>query len=457
MSPNESFITLMKAFDDYAQACNGRPDFEYYLLLIIQMLHIQVHGYDAGNKLQVRLASTTDEADPLHNDQEFLNRLLQKARAEKVFIESDHGSVVYGGLTAGPDDDTQYTYIFGPVMIGSPNQETAEFHAVRHHCPEEVYLTKGDIPSFASALLLMHAINTGEALSLNSFIARSFLNSIILKSLDKKLGDVTVLNIEGQPHHPLSMETRVLENIRLGDPDNLMKSLDYPYPGRRGTLAHDTLRSEKNIGIIDVTLSCRSAISGGLEVESAYVVADAFILQVEDAKTPQEVFAVKTAAQLRFAQLVKEAKGKTQDYLKLNKPPVPVHHETAVQPRSATPAAATADDSKLRQDKIVETVKNHVKRFINTKLTIDGISTELNLSKSYLQHVFKKHEGISLMRYCRQEKIKTAKKMLKDTDYSIAEITALLNFCSQSHFTQMFKKETGETPDVYRLKFKVTI
>ncbi len=446
MASTESLIYMMKVFDEYLQNGRKEPDLEYFILLVIQILHIQVHGYDEQGQSVLRLSSTTDASDPLFNDPPFRQSLIDKAKAEQVFMQSDHGAVIYGGIKG-----KQRVYLFGPAIVGTVDDEAAGFHAVRHHCPEQVYLTKTDVPSFASALILLHSINTGETLSMSSFIARSFLNATTLLSLEKKLSDITVLNIEGQPHHPLSMETRVLENIRLGEPDNLMASLDFPYPGRRGTLAHDVLRSEKNIGIIDVTLSCRSAISGGLEVESAYVVADAFILQVEEAKSPQEVFAVKTAAQLRFAQLVKEAKGSKKDYLMLNQPPMP--DEKAQTSQNQGEEA----DSNLRHEKIVETVKNYVLRFIHNKLTVEIISTDLKISKSYLQHVFKEHAGVSLMRYCRQEKIKVAKQMLKYTDYSIAEITSLLNFCSQSHFTKLFKKETGQTPDLYRLKFKVTI
>ncbi|MBU3827239.1 MAG: helix-turn-helix domain-containing protein [Candidatus Anaerobiospirillum merdipullorum] len=418
---------------------------EHYIKLIIQMLHIQVHCYKADGTLVLKLAySVVDGAgDPLQSDAAFLQSLMQQAKQDSVFIVSDHGPIVYGGVLVN-----EQIIIFGPVIIGVPQDDIAKLHGLRHNCAPPS-LTKGDVPSFCSALLLLHSIFNKEDLSLNAFIARSFLNATILKSLSRKISDITALNIEGQPHHPLSMETRVLENIRLGDPDRLMQSLDYPYPGRRGTLATDILRSEKNIGIIDVTLSARAAISGGLGVERAYVVADAFILQVEDAKTPQEVFAIKTAAQLRFAQLVKENKGQAEDYLKLNQPPVA--HDEVVQ--------ATDNDTEVieRQNKIVMTIKNYVQRSIHSKLTIESISNELKLSKSYMQRIFREREHISLMRYCRREKIKVAEQLLCDSDYSIAEITEMLSFCSQSHFTQCFKKEVGVTPDIFRLKHKVTI
>lgn len=452
MSEQEQYLDWLAPYRQPRSAAALSPaNLEYYIKHIIQILHVQVHAYAGDGTLLLKLVAGSQDGfgDPLESDPEFLHALSLKAKREKVFIESDHGPILYGGLCVG-----EQIIIFGPVIIGMPHDDISKLHGLRHHCAH-AYLTKADVPSFSSALLLLHSIFNGEELSMNAFIARSFLNSTILKSLDRKISDITALNIEGQPHHPLSMETRVLDNIRLGDPDKLMESLDYPYPGRRGTLANDTLRSEKNIGIIDVTLSARAAISGGLEVERAYVVADAFILQVEDAKSPQEVFAVKTAAQLRFAQLVKEARGTAEDYLKLNQPPLRVPKPVAVPERES--AADEAEVSLERQDKLVLTIKNYVQRHINSKLSIDSISHDLKLSKSYLQQIFKRKEGVSLMRYCRIEKLKVAKQLLRDSDYSIAEITAMLNFCSQSHFTQCFKKETGITPDIYRLKHKVTI
>ncbi|WP_233512105.1 AraC family transcriptional regulator [Absiella sp. AM54-8XD] len=38
------------------------------------------------------------------------------------------------------------------------------------------------------------------------------------------------------------------------------------------------------------------------------------------------------------------------------------------------------------------------------------------------------------------------------TDYSFQEISSLLNFTSQSHFTQRFKQICGQTPKGFRDK-----
>jgi len=46
--------------------------------------------------------------------------------------------------------------------------------------------------------------------------------------------------------------------------------------------------------------------------------------------------------------------------------------------------------------------------------------------------------------------VNLAKEKLYDSDKSINEIAYELGFRYQQHFTRMFKKETGQTPNEYR-------
>ncbi len=57
------------------------------------------------------------------------------------------------------------------------------------------------------------------------------------------------------------------------------------------------------------------------------------------------------------------------------------------------------------------------------------------------------------MDYILLRKLEAARNMLKYSEYSYAEISAILAFSSQSHFSRIFKKETGYTPKEYRDRF----
>ena len=57
------------------------------------------------------------------------------------------------------------------------------------------------------------------------------------------------------------------------------------------------------------------------------------------------------------------------------------------------------------------------------------------------------------MDYILLRKLEAARNMLKYSEYSYAEISAILAFSPQSHFSRIFKKETGYTPKEYRDRF----
>jgi AraC-like DNA-binding protein len=48
------------------------------------------------------------------------------------------------------------------------------------------------------------------------------------------------------------------------------------------------------------------------------------------------------------------------------------------------------------------------------------------------------------------QRVETAMQLLASGSLEIRQIAALLCFCDQSHFTQVFRKKTGMTPAQYR-------
>lgn len=52
--------------------------------------------------------------------------------------------------------------------------------------------------------------------------------------------------------------------------------------------------------------------------------------------------------------------------------------------------------------------------------------------------------------YLLGKRFERSKFLLKNTDKSIGEISARLRFCSQSYFTEQFRKRFGLTPMAYR-------
>lgn len=84
------------------------------------------------------------------------------------------------------------------------------------------------------------------------------------------------------------------------------------------------------------------------------------------------------------------------------------------------------------------------------KITIDELAKLSNLNKYYLIHAFNKYFNCSPISYLCEIRIRAAKELLANSDYSIAQISQSTGFSSQSYFTQCFIKDCGISPSAYR-------
>lgn len=84
------------------------------------------------------------------------------------------------------------------------------------------------------------------------------------------------------------------------------------------------------------------------------------------------------------------------------------------------------------------------------KLTVEDICTALNYNKSYLFKQFTADVGMPVITYFTKLKMEQAKKLLRESDLSVAEISEALAFDSPCHFSKTFKKHVKQTPLQYR-------
>lgn len=82
--------------------------------------------------------------------------------------------------------------------------------------------------------------------------------------------------------------------------------------------------------------------------------------------------------------------------------------------------------------------------------TVKYCATELCLSPNYFGDLIKKETGKSAQEYIQIKVIGVAKDRVLDPEKSIAQIAYELGFQYPQHFTRMFKKLTGRTPNEYR-------
>jgi len=82
--------------------------------------------------------------------------------------------------------------------------------------------------------------------------------------------------------------------------------------------------------------------------------------------------------------------------------------------------------------------------------TVSYCAEKLFISPNYLSDLLKRETGKSALEHIQFKLINIAKEKIFDNEKSISEIAYELGFKYPQHFTRMFKKETGYTPNEYR-------
>lgn len=108
------------------------------------------------------------------------------------------------------------------------------------------------------------------------------------------------------------------------------------------------------------------------------------------------------------------------------------------------------NDVEVKDNFVINRILKHLHLNIESQISLKKISKDLNLSEGYISECFKKHMGITIMKYAKKIRIDRAKVLLVTTTSSILEISLILGFHDQSHFNKVFKSFTGVSPSEYR-------
>ena len=91
-------------------------------------------------------------------------------------------------------------------------------------------------------------------------------------------------------------------------------------------------------------------------------------------------------------------------------------------------------DVEVKDNFIVNKLLQHMHMNIERHMSLEDLANHLNITPEYACTCFKKHMGISLMKYSKKIKIDRAKVLLLTTNMSILDIALILGFYDQSHF-----------------------
>lgn len=219
-------------------------------------------------------------------------------------------------------------------------------------------------------------------------------------------------------HAPYTPELEFYSVIQSGDVEKTRELCRQSLLEKEGlgVLSKNRLRHFQYHFVITTAIVARYCIRGGMELSVAYSLSDFYIQKVDICQKPEEINELHTTMCLDYAKRMKNLRKK-----------------------------------KICSSQVAKCL-DYIYEHMHTRITVEILAEHVKLSPGYLSRLFKKELGVGISEYIRAKKIETAKNMLVYSEYTPSEIASTLAFPSQSYFTEIFRKQEGVTPGVYRAK-----
>lgn len=117
-----------------------------------------------------------------------------------------------------------------------------------------------------------------------------------------------------------------------------------------------------------------------------------------------------------------------------------------------SPGASTAFKEKpygladFRFKRLVDFIDANLHR----PITLAEMADLCTMSQFHFSRLFKNRTGMTVMKFIGMRRVERSKKLLQVTGMPLVQIAHDCGFSSQSHFTGVFKLDTGTTPAAYR-------
>lgn len=114
--------------------------------------------------------------------------------------------------------------------------------------------------------------------------------------------------------------------------------------------------------------------------------------------------------------------------------------------------SASADTDKSNNN--ISSVKDYIQEHLNEKITVESLAKISNMSPTHFSRVFRQQTGFSPYDYVLSSRLNKAKEYLLKTDLSVTRIAYETGFNSEANFIYCFTNKEGISPGKFRkLKF----
>lgn len=234
----------------------------------------------------------------------------------------------------------------------------------------------------------------------------------------KEISGMTFTNREySLRHSPPEREYEFYDAVKNGDTERVKKVMTPLGSGDSGMISENPLQNIKYHFTVTVALITRFCVEGGMERETAYTMSDFYICKADKCTSEEQLSKLHLEAVMDYTERMKKT----------------VRGDACSKP--------------------VTTAMDYIYNNLHSKILEEDIAKAVNLSASYLSHIFREEVGVTIRAYISMKRVEEARNMLRFSDFQPLDIGNYLGFSSHSHFISTFKKYTGMTPGEYRRKY----
>jgi YesN/AraC family two-component response regulator len=103
-------------------------------------------------------------------------------------------------------------------------------------------------------------------------------------------------------------------------------------------------------------------------------------------------------------------------------------------------------------DVFIQYLLQYMSTNLDADLSLCALSEKVYLNPSYLSRRFKELTGKNIIDTITMMRVSAACRYLEDNKYKISKIAPMVGYESAAHFSRVFKKQIGMTPQEYRDK-----
>ncbi|MBV9572242.1 MAG: helix-turn-helix transcriptional regulator [Alphaproteobacteria bacterium] len=95
-------------------------------------------------------------------------------------------------------------------------------------------------------------------------------------------------------------------------------------------------------------------------------------------------------------------------------------------------------------------LKTYIELHMRFRIDMSDLTSIARLSTSHFARAFKKSFGAAPFAYIARTRVERAKRLMLETDLALSQIALECGMCDQSHFTRVFSRLVGQSPNRWR-------